>query len=485
MVKEKKILLHQHIGAPCKAVVKKGDAVDSGTLIAEPTALGANIYSSVKGKVSEVTDTYVKIKQDKDFKTGTNQKYKKIRYKKDDIIDAVKKAGIVGLGGAGFPTAVKLGADLHGGHILVNAAECEPLIEHNMAQIRKNTDQTIRGIEYCVKASNASKAVIAIKEKHTEEIEILKKAIEDKKIELFYLPDLYPSGEERAIIRDVIGTLLEPTQLPSEADCVVVNIETVLRIAQAVEDKRPLITKNLSVAGKLKKGSDTQVFFDVPIGTSVGEIIEMAGGIDGEYGEIIMGGPFTGKAVNLDTPIVKTTGAILVTKKFDNLKKAKLGILLCACGGNEERMKDLAKKYNAKVVCVQKCKQAADIKGTLKCENPGNCPGQAEKCLNFKKEGCTDILIGNCSDCTNTVMGSAPNLGLEVHHQTDHVLQTCGLEVIRHLKNSKKTSAELVEAEAKAEPNKPPAKPNDFVVDDDNISISFDEIKDLDIEYIF
>lgn len=474
----KKLLLHQHIGAPCKAVVKKGDAVDSGTLIAEPTGLGANIFSSVKGEVIEVTDTFVKIKLDPNFKTGTKQKYKKIKYKNDDILDAVKQAGIVGLGGAGFPTAVKLGADLHGGHILVNAAECEPLIEHNMSQIRNQVDQTIRGIEYCIKASNASKAIIAIKEKHTKEIEILKKAIQGKNISLFYLPDLYPSGEERAIIRDVIGTLLEPTQLPSEADCIVVNIETVLRIAQAVEDKRPLITKNLTVAGKLKNGTDSQVFFDIPIGTSVGDIIELAGGIDGKYGEIIMGGPFTGKSVDLDTPITKTTGAILVTKEFDDLKKAKLGLLLCACGGNKDRMDDLAKKYNGEVVCVQKCKQAVDIKGTLKCENPGNCPGQAQKCIEFKKQGCIDILIGNCSDCTNTVMGSAPKLGLNVHHQTDHVLQTCNMEVIRYLKNSKKTS--LDKQNDKKTPDKPITEFNE-----DSIVLSVDEGKDIEFEYIF
>lgn len=481
MVNVKKILLRQHVGAPCEAIVKKGDAVDSGTLIAKPTGLGANIFSSVKGKVTEVTETYVNIKPDPKFKTGSDQKYKKIKYKKDDILDAVKEAGIVGLGGAGFPTAVKLGADLHGGHILVNAAECEPLIEHNMTQIRENTEQTIRGIEYCIKASNASKAIIAIKEKHTQEIEILKKAIEGKDISLFYLPDLYPSGEERAIIRDVIGTLLEPTQLPLEADCVVINIETVLRIAQAVEENRPLITKNLTVAGKLKKGCESQVFNDIPIGTSVGEIIQMAGGIDGEYGEIIMGGPFTGKAVDLDTPITKTTGAILVSKKFENLKKAKLGILLCACGGNEDRMQDLAKKYNAKVVCVQKCKQAMDIKGTLKCENPGNCPGQAQKCINFKKEGCTDILIGNCSDCTNTVMGSAPKLGLEVHHQTDNILQTCNMDVIRHLKNSKKTSLDNKNSNEESSE----IIDNEKIIDDGIISLSLEDGKDINFEYIF
>lgn len=488
MSKTKKLLLRQHIGAPCEPCVKRGDEVKSGTLIAKPSGLGANIYSSVDGKVDKVTKEFILMKQNKEFKTGTDQKYKKIKYKKDDILDAVRAAGLVGLGGAGFPTAIKLDAKLKDGYVLVNAAECEPLIEHNMAQIRDYPEKTISGIKYCMKASGATKAVIAIKEKHKEEIEILNKHTDGKEISIHLLPDLYPSGEERAIIRDVLGILLEPTQLPLEANCVVANIETVYRVAQAVEDKRPLITKNITVAGKLKTGTNSKVLYDVPIGTSVGEIIEMVGGIDGEYGEIILGGPFTGKAVDLDTPILKMSGAILVTDKFENLKGTKLGLLLCACGGNEERMQDLAKKYNGKVVCVQKCKQAADVKGTLKCENPGNCPGQALKCLTFKKEGCTDILIGNCSDCTNTVMASAPQLGLEVHHQTDHVLKTCGLEPIRQLKNSKKTQEQLQSEEKsvnikEADDSVKNTVPQTLI--DENISISFDEIKNLDIELIF
>ena len=231
--------------------------------------------------------------------------------------------------------------------------------------------------------------------------------------------------------------MLPPTALPSEADAVVINIETCLRIAEAIEDKKPSFLKNITVGGKLKKGTESQVFLNVPVGTTVGELIEMAGGIDGEYGEIILGGPFTGSAVELSTPITKTSGGILVTEPFKDWKGAKVGLLLCACGGNLNRMEDLCKKYNGVVADVQTCKQAVDVRGTLKCENPGNCPGQAQKILHFKNAGCTDILIGNCSDCTNTVMGSAPKMNLNVHHQTDHVLETVGMEPMRYLTKSK------------------------------------------------
>ena len=230
---------------------------------------------------------------------------------------------------------------------------------------------------------------------------------------------------------------------------------------------------------------------DVPVGTTVGELIERAGGIDGEYGEIILGGPFTGSATTLDTPITKTTGGIIVTQPFEDLKGRKVGLLVCACGGNENRMRDIAAKMNGEVISVQKCKQAAEIKGALKCENPGNCPGQAQKCINFKKDGCEDIIIGNCSDCTNTVMGSAPKLGLAVHHQTDHVLQTVGKEVMRHLTTSKKleeapaeVSAQVSADPQKAEAEKPAVKYT-ATVNDGILRIHIEEGKDINIEFPF
>ena len=428
----KTILLRQHIGAPATPVVKVGDSVKRGTLLAAPEKLGANVHSSVDGVVKEITEEAVIVE------ASEKQSGDYVKIEGENTLDLIKAAGIVGMGGAGFPTAVKLNIDLKGGYILVNAAECEPLLEHNMKQIMEQPEKTMRGIDYCMKVTNAAKGVIAIKKKHEEEIKVLL-SLQDKfpNISIHLLPDIYPMGEERAVVREVLGKLLPPTSLPSEADSVVINVETCLRIAEAIEDKKPCFLKNISVGGKLKKGTKTQVFMDVPIGTTVGELIEMAGGIDGEYGEIVLGGPFTGHAVELSTPITKTSGGILVTEPFKDLKGAKMGILLCACGGNLERMEDLCKKYNAVVTDVQACKQAEDVRGTLKCQNPGNCPGQAQKILHFKNAGCTDVIIGNCSDCTNTVMGSAPKMNLNVHHQTDHIFETVGMEPMRYLTKSK------------------------------------------------
>ena len=204
-----------------------------------------------------------------------------------------------------------------------------------------------------------------------------------------------------------------------------------------------------------------------------------------------MGGPFTGKACELDTPITKTTGGIIVTKPFEDLKGEKMGLLVCACGGNEERMQDIAKKMNAEVVCVQKCKQAADVKGNLKCENPGNCPGQALKVMNIKKAGAKHILIGNCTDCSNTVMGSAPKMELEVHHQTDHVLQTVGKDVIRYMTASKKVPqlgeevTPVVEAkeDVKVEPVVEVSNFESYE-DDGQLVINIKEGKDIYVEFV-
>lgn len=436
-------LLKQHVGAPCKPVVKAGDMVKKGTLLAEPAGLGANIFSSVYGTVESVDDRMIVVvpdaEQPEEYVKLTNMGSK---------LDMVKAAGIAGMGGAGFPTGVKLGTDLAGGYILINAAECEPGLRHNMAQLENKElcAKTVRGVEYCMEISNAAKAIFAIKAKNADAVKSLKEALRDKPaITIHLLPDIYPMGEERAVVRECLDILLEPDKLPSAAKSNVCNVETILRVAEAIEDCKPCFSKNMTVIGKLNGGNAPHVFMDVPIGTSVGDMIEKAGGIDGEYGEIILGGPFTGLPTTTEAPVTKTTGGIIVTVPFMDLHGASVGILVCACGGSEARMRDLVEKMNGKVSTVTFCKQAVEVKpgAPLKCENPGNCPGQAERCLTMKKAGSEYILIGNCSDCSNTVMGSAPKMGLKVMHQTDHACRTIGHKLYRHLTVSKTVEQNL------------------------------------------
>ena len=480
-----KILLTQHLGTPCEAIVKVGDRVKKGSLIAKPKGLGANIFSSVYGEIKEITEQAIIIEKDKD------QPEEFVKLEGEDKLGLIKEAGIVGMGGAGFPTAIKLGTKVK--YILVNAAECEPLLHHNVDQMIDNTEITIRGLKYVMEICGAQKGIFALKAKNKEAIDALVEGCNgDDSLDIHLLPDIYPMGEERAIVREVLGILLKPSDLPVKADAIVINVETIQRIAEAIELKKPCFSKNVTVIGKLNDGVEHHVFMDVPVGTSVRELIEMASGIDGEYGEIIMGGPFTGKACNLDDTITKTTGGIIVTEPFKDLKGEEMGLLICACGGDEERMRDLAKKMNAEVVSVETCKQAVEMKTNLKCENPGNCPGQAQKVMNIKKEGAKHILIGNCTDCSNTVMGSAPKMNLEVHHQTDHVLQTVGKDVIRYMTESKivpQLGEELEEVLVKAQSIKE-EKPytiqmdTTLFTDESGLIINLKEGKDINIEFV-
>ena len=380
------LLLRQHVGAPCAPCVAVGDKVKKGTLIATPTGLGANIFSSVYGEVSEILEDRIVIKADAE----QPDEFVPIDVPEDaSKLDMIKAAGIVGMGGAGFPTGIKLNIDLSAteqgefredinqelpkdfklehSYILINDSECEPGLAHNIKQTIEQTDK--------------------------------------------------------------------------------VNLETVAKIAEAIEEKKPCISKNVTVRGNIKGGNEAHVFMDVPVGISVGELIEMAGGLDKDdsVGEIIMGGAFTGRAAELDEPTTKTTGAILTTYRMPDLTDKKVGLLVCACGGNEARMRTIAEKMHGEVVSVCRCKQAIENKpgAPLKCLRPGNCPGQVKNNMQFKKDGCEYIIIGNCSDCSNTVMASAPQMGLKVFHQTDHVMRAIGHAQYRQLTVSKQVDQDI------------------------------------------
>jgi proline reductase-associated electron transfer protein PrdC len=320
--------------------------------------------------------------------------------------------------------------------VIVNAAECEPILSHNIERIEENPEQLIRGLEIVMKIVNASEGAIAIKEKHDKAISSITKEIKDAKIRVALLPDMYPMGEERAIIREVLGTVLSVNSLPMEANAIVINAETVCRIWEAVALKKPLIDKDLTVAGKITGNEEEkliQTFFDVPLGKSVENVFAMAGGVAKGYGEIIMGGPFTGKRTTLTESIRKTTGGLIATECFMKGPK-KIGLLVCACGADKERLEQIAQSMGSTVAGVEYCKQAKEVKGTRKCENPGRCPGQVQKVMALKKAGAEAVLISNCTDCSNTVMSCAPKMGLPVYHCTDGALRAVNIPLIRAIR---------------------------------------------------
>lgn len=362
-----KFPLKMHVGAPCKPIVNIGDIVKRGQCIAVPEGLGAKIHASVSGIIKELNDTCILIQADE----LKNEEYVKIK-ECNSIKDICFEAGIVGAGGAGFPTHVKLANDIADGYIIANCVECEPILSHNISLIEQNPDIVLKGVKYAMEAVKAANGIIAIKEKNKKAIASLKKAISNyQNITIKKLPDIYPMGEERAIIHEIFDKWLEPTQLPIEANCIILNTETLANIVRAVDDRKPVIDKDITVGGKLSNDSKQNVFLQVPIGTPIKEMIERCGGIDGEYGEVLIGGPYTGSAGCLERDVItKTSGGIIVTIPFPKYED-KVGLLVCACGANENRLRDIANKMGSEVVEVLPCKNIENIRGVNKCKTPG------------------------------------------------------------------------------------------------------------------
>lgn len=429
--------LRQSIGRPSEAAVQARERVRRGELIAAApsSALGVPIYSSVSGTVQEVSETQIVIAAD------AEQSPDYVKLPEAEPQELIRQAGLVGLGGAGFPVYAKYAKPLEkGGVFIVNAAECEPILSHNIDAITRDPEKLLAGMEISMEIVQADRGVIAIKKKHTAAIAALERALKEyrgeRSITIFPLKDMYPMGEERAILREVLGVLLPVTALPLEANAIVSNAETVMRIEEAVRERKPLIDKDLTVAGKLAGNEElVKIFHDVPLGMSVADVFAMAGGVAEGYGELIMGGPFTGKRTQMDAPIVKTTGGLIAAECFPRGPE-KIGILVCACGADEARMRELAASYGSEVTGVEFCKQAAPVKGSRKCENPGHCPGQVAKVLRLKKSGAQALLIGNCTDCSNTVMSCAPQLGLPVYHSTDLALRAVNHKLVRRIHES-------------------------------------------------
>ncbi len=426
--------LKQHIGEQAVPAIVKGDRIVRGQLLAlkKENTLSANIYSSVSGVVLEVNDKQIVIKADE------RQTEEYIPLKSNTPLELIEEAGIVGLGGAGFPTWAKLSKPFgEGGKIIVNAAECEPILSHNIKCIEENPEQLVSGMKIVMNITRAEEGVIAVKEKHHTAVRRLQEAIAGENMRVVLLPDLYPMGEERAVIREVTGNILPVNSIPIEAGVIVLNAETVCRIWEAVTLKKPLIDKNITVAGKLREDEKpVQVLCDVPLGMSVKDVFDMAGGVAEGYGELIMGGPFTGKRTQMDAPVIKTTGGLIATECFMSGPE-KIGLLVCACGADKSRLQELAKSLGSEVAAVRYCKQAKEVKNAWKCENPGKCPGQVQKVLELKREGAQAILISNCTDCSNTVMSCAPQLGLPVYHCTDGALRAVNHPLIRKIHKNK------------------------------------------------
>ena len=390
-----KIMLSQHIGVAAAPVINVGDTVKKGQLVAMCKGFGANIHSSVYGNVIEINDGVMIIKPD----AHQSEEYVKIKDTTSNL-EAIKEAGIVGAGGAGFPAHVKFDINLEGGCIILNAAECEPTLLHNMQALEEDAQGIIRGMKYIMQMTNAAKGYVAIKPKNKTALISVAKAIKgEASIEIKYLSDMYPAGDERVVVREVLGVQLEVGQLPSAVGAAVSNVETVKRVREAIELRKPVITKDITVGGRLggTYGNSPQVFLDQLIGMPIAHYINKCGGYVSPIGEIVLGGPFTGERGHESSVLTKTTGGIFVAMPFPVAEK-KFGILACECGASSERMREIVSDMGGTVVSETLCKRMVEVNGRYRCELPGQCPGQAEATLRLKSQGAEAIISSACED---------------------------------------------------------------------------------------
>ena len=320
--------LSQHIGAPAKPVVKKGDRVLAGQLIAEAAGfVSANIHSAVSGTVKAIEKRNVPaggkmdsivIENDGLFESvdfSENVRPLSELYR-EDVIAIIRKAGVVGMGGAGFPTDVKLSPRNEDAIdcIIVNGAECEPYLTSDYRRMLEEPEKIVDGLKIALGLFQGAQGIIAIEDNKPEAIKILREKTKDEpRIRVNKVKTKYPQGAERQLIYANTGRYVNSNMLPADAGCIVHNVDTIISIYEAVIMGRPVISRVVTVTGDCIADPCN---FIVPIGTSYRELIEAAGGFTKEPAKVISGGPMMGKALyTLDVPVVKGTSSILALSR--------------------------------------------------------------------------------------------------------------------------------------------------------------------------
>lgn len=320
--------LGQHIGAPAQPVVAVGDPVLVGQTLAQPNGfVSAAICSAVSGKVKAIEPRMtvggkeqlsVVVENDGQFTPlpTLGQARDPEKMTGEEILAAIRDAGIVGQGGAGFPTHVKLTMKpgVTPDTLLINAAECEPYLTSDYRMLLENTDELLEGIGVLLRLFPEAQAVIGIEDNKPEAIRRLRQAVGDNpRLQVQVLKTKYPQGGERMLIYAVTGRKVSAAGLPIDAGCVVTNVSTVVSVARAVCRQIPQIYTVMTVTGD---GAASPCNLRVPVGSSHREVLEAAGGLKGEPEKIISGGPLMGMAMaTLDVPVVKTSSSILAMER--------------------------------------------------------------------------------------------------------------------------------------------------------------------------
>jgi electron transport complex protein RnfC len=339
------IPLGQHIGAPAQPIVQKGDAVKAGTLIAKAAGfVSANIHSSVSGKVNKIGEAvdssgmsrpaiYIDVEGDEWEESIDRSEtiQQKCTLSGKEIIEKIAEAGIVGLGGATFPTQVKLSpppgnkAEI----LIINAVECEPYLTSDHALMLEKGEQILIGTSILMEALQVNRAVIGIENNKPDAIAHLTQlATQYCNIEIMPLKVRYPQGGEKQLIDAVIRKQVKSGALPISEGAVVQNVGTVYAVYEAVQKNKPLFERIVTITGK---NISKPLNLLVRIGTPIRELVEAAGGLPENTGKVIGGGPMMGRAlVSTDVPVTKGSSGVLILPEEDTKRKPTYDCIRCA-----------------------------------------------------------------------------------------------------------------------------------------------------------
>jgi Na+-translocating ferredoxin:NAD+ oxidoreductase subunit C len=316
------IPLLQHTGAPNEPLVKVGDKVKAGQKIgATDKFLSAPVHASLSGTVTAieprlymtgqmVESIVIAVDKNQDKLDLVDNDLDKVT--KEDVINAVKEAGIVGMGGAAFPTSVKLNPppDKHVDALIINGCECEPFLTCDHRLMLEKPSELLQGIKLLMKMLSVEKAFVCIEDNKDDAIEAVRQQNDDPRIVLLRMPTKYPQGSEKHLVKAAIDREIPSGGLPFDVGALIQNVGTCVAIYEAVKFGKPLIERVVAVTGQNLKDPQNLM---VKIGTPLSHLINECGGIVEEPAKVVIGGPMTGRAQeNLDVPVVKGTTGVIV-----------------------------------------------------------------------------------------------------------------------------------------------------------------------------
>lgn len=362
------IPITQHIGAPAKIVVQRGDTVKVGQVIAVHEGfVSSNIHASVSGRIGVIEEAMdssgfkhmavnIRVKGDDWMETidRTDSLIEEIKLDPKEIVARIMEAGVVGMGGAAFPSHVKLSVPegKHVDYLIINGVECEPYLTADHRIMLEKPREIIVGIKILMKALGVKQAIIGIEDNKHDAVELFEKLVQHEQgITVAALEVHYPQGGEKQLIQALLNREVPSGGLPSDVGVIVHNVGTTFAIYEAIQKNKPLIERVVTVTGKSVKQPSN---FLVRIGTPVIDLLIAAGGVPEDTGKIVSGGPMMGKAIaDLDVPIAKGTSGILLIPKEESTRAEVYNCLHCgkcieACpmGLEPYRLLILSKKGN-------------------------------------------------------------------------------------------------------------------------------------------